>query len=71
MVWVRAEEGEVRGPVWVITMRFRVPVSVPLLETTRLDLFQEPLLAALHLVSMLSGGTQKGWTVVREETIFF
>ena len=49
-VQVRAEERELGGPVLVITMSFWIPVLIPIRETVGLDLVQETLLVAPHLV---------------------
>lgn len=52
--WVQlmAEEREAGGPLCIIAMSFSFLVSVPILETVRLNLFQETLLSAPHLVGM-------------------
>lgn len=47
-----AEEREAGGPLCIIAMSFSFLVSVPILETVRLNLFQETLLSAPHLVGM-------------------
>lgn len=38
------------GPVSVVAVRFKILLSIPVLETVRLDLLQELLLPVLHLV---------------------